>query len=606
MKDQMEQRSPANRQGTNKRLWFRVLRPLFWWLLLLLVLGVLRAHEQLSKSTSIKYIVSLDGTEIWSNGMVTFDGRTLESGERVPVGNHNLVVSHPKAESLSTNLFIWYGENDLGTLPLARIKGNLIVEADSPAPVLTIRGAEFSQAFNNCSKESVPVPVGSYVVEAKYSYWNKREEVNVTKGGSTKVRFEPRLGALEVKGSHPDTFFKLFDPEKQELTSGKLPLSLNQLPEGVYTISTQHGRHKHEQIASVEANKTNNLRIEYSFGAAAFQTEPAGAVVRSENSGDLGTTPLFLAEVALGPSTFTLKREGYEPVVVSLEISERQTNFFRTNLVSSTYLGAIKAAKSYLNSENFQAAIEAAEEALRIQPGDKIASSLTQEATRKEYLRTARVFATHDDYDSAKKQLRLALELQSTDEQITELLAQYTKKQEDLVDRKQKAILNRGRDAFSACLKKHPDADLFETYELKSNKKAAEVEAAIAAAIQGASFEIKRFDSTDNRVMPGTFTIEAIQELKTALATSAGRRECLIVGAQIKADETQILFKVLEYKAEAINKLSIGNLINTPVNVKYVPIHPQRISPLPEKLQAQVKDGATDVQNRIRNAIGAP
>ena len=46
----------------------------------------------------------------------------------------------------------------------------------------------------------------------------------------------------------------------------------------------------------------------------------------------------------------------------------------------------------------------------------------------------------------------------------------------------------------------------------------------------------------------------------TVLATSAGRREFLIVGAQTKDDETQILFEVVEYKVEAVEKFSIGNL----------------------------------------------
>jgi hypothetical protein len=76
------------------------------------------------------------------------------------------------------------------------------------------------------------------------------------------------------------------------------------------------------------------------------------------------------------------------------------------------------------------------------------------------------------------------------------------------------------------------------------------------------------------------------------------------VGGQTRDDETVILFKVLEYKAEAVNKFSIGNLIGTPAEVNYVPIHALENAKLSDKLQAQLNGGVSNVTERIQGAIG--
>ena len=122
-----------------------------------------------------------------------------------------------------------------------------------------------------------------------------------------------------------------------------------------------------------------------------------------------------------------------------------------------------------------------------------------------------------------------------------------------------------------------------------------DVEAAILNALRiQPVFQV----TTHNTPLPYTFEIGAVQELSTYLATSAGRRLCFIVGAQTKPDETQILYKVLEYKSEAVNKFSLGALLNTPVDVTYVPISPQRIPKMTDKLNAQLQAGVSKLAFR--------
>jgi len=75
----------------------------------------------------------------------------------------------------------------------------------------------------------------------------------------------------------------------------------------------------------------------------------------------------------------------------------------------------------------------------------------------------------------------------------------------------------------------------------------------------------------------------------------------VIVGARTKDDETQILFQVLEYKVEAKEKFSIGNLIGAPVGVNYIPI---RASGETEKIQARLAEGVSNVTAIIQGVIG--
>jgi hypothetical protein len=160
--------------------------------------------------------------------------------------------------------------------------------------------------------------------------------------------------------------------------------------------------------------------------------------------------------------------------------------------------------------------------------------------------------------------------------------------------------LERGRKVFAGALEHLRDERLFDSHELKTTRPVKEVEAAVLAALKAQpSFAVTGNDSP----MPDTFVIDATQEMSTALATSAGRRRSIIVGAQTKDDETQILFKVLEYKVEAVNKFSIGALIHAPVAVNYIPIDASQTNRMTDRLQAQLKEGVTIVTERIQAAI---
>ena len=182
-----------------------------------------------------------------------------------------------------------------------------------------------------------------------------------------------------------------------------------------------------------------------------------------------------------------------------------------------------------------------------------------------------------------------------------QLLADFKQRVPEQMERLRVERLNRGKKAFDAVLSQHGDANLFESHEFKTSKPVDAVKTAILEAFsKQPAFRVTHGTSTP----PETFTLEAVQEFSTVLATSAGRRICVIVGGQTRDDETQIRFKVLEYKVEAVNKFSIGAWIGTPVEVNYVAIHPSRIGTVPEKLQARVNEGVSNVTAIVQSALG--
>ena len=111
-------------------------------MILVLVLLVLRTHEQLSEETLIVFSTQLAGKPAES-AVSTLDGRTVQSGQRVGIGWHELRIAHPKSEPFSTNLFIWYGERDLDRITLQRGYGVIALEVIPLAARVSVIGPDF-------------------------------------------------------------------------------------------------------------------------------------------------------------------------------------------------------------------------------------------------------------------------------------------------------------------------------------------------------------------------------------------------------------------------------------------------------------------------------
>src|SRR5216684_4203654 len=80
--------TPPPSPGAPQRHWSQGLRPLWWWLLLVLVLFGIRTHQRLSEETRLDFSLSLQNRSVLREASAGLDGQPVASGERVRIGWH--------------------------------------------------------------------------------------------------------------------------------------------------------------------------------------------------------------------------------------------------------------------------------------------------------------------------------------------------------------------------------------------------------------------------------------------------------------------------------------------------------------------------------------
>ena len=70
-----------------------------------------------------------------------------------------------------------------------------------------------------------------------------------------------------------------------------------ELPEGKYTVTAQHHHDLLSQAVNITANTTNQLALEFLYGEAVLETEPPGAIVRTEDGRYWGDTPVRITRL---------------------------------------------------------------------------------------------------------------------------------------------------------------------------------------------------------------------------------------------------------------------------------------------------------------------
>jgi hypothetical protein len=583
-----------------RHLW-RILRPLFWWLILVLVLFGIRTHQRLMEKTRLDFSVSLQGQAIDANAM--FDGKPAFSGQKIPLGSHVFMVTHPKGEPFSTNMFIWYGEHNLGSIDLKRTKGLLVVTADPPAPFLSIRGPEWSVTLTNSSGMTSSVPTDQYSVESRYAHWARADAVSVSAGSTALWRIAPRVGAVQLSCNHSNTTFQLLTLDDRQVETGECPFLITELPEGNYKLVAQHNGHERKQAVFVKKGATTEALVEFAFGAAILETEPPGASMLDNAGREWGVTPLNLSELSPGTLQVTLHRAGYEPVPVSLEITANQTVTFHTNLISTSYTGGMKSARRFMAAADYDRALQAVGDALIAKPDDAEALTLQREATGLGKLQHAKTLGAAGDYLGGGKELTLALQSLPDNEEIKQLITdfkQHEQEQErEKIEQEQKRIervreerLNQPGKIFDLLCDKYPDSKLFDKHELKTKKPAGKIAGGLPRALVSVQppYAINRDDSP----VPDIYVVVATQKFSNGFMSGGGERTCLIVVGQTKDDESQIIFKVLEYQRH--HRLDMNTPVSQlPISEDLIPLSPSRFPNMTDKLKAQLQDGVSNV-----------
>ena len=577
--------------------WPRVLRPIFWWLLLVLGLFGIHTHQRLMEKTRLNFNVSLQGQAI--DATATLDGLPAISGQNISLGSHKFTITHPKGETYATNFFAWYGAHEIGTVDLKRAMGTLAITVDPPAPMLSVRGPEWSMIMTNSSGLNQVVPTDQYVVESHYAHWGSADDVTVAAGMTATWRVTPQLGAVQLSCNQADANFQLLTLSGRQLESGTFPAFITELPEGNYKLMAVHHQHQLEQTVVVAKSQTNNHAVEFLYGKAVLETEPPAASVVDEGGRDYGLTPVTFTELSPGTLKFNLHRAGYESVPVTLEIKANQTTVIHTNLTGAGYSEAMKSGQQYMEATEYNLALQSFSDALVAKPDDAQALTLQHEATGLGHLQHAKTLASKEDYIAADQELTLALQSLPENGEIKTLLADYKQHEPEQIERMRLERLNRPKQVFDDLVAIEVDANLFEDHSLTTSKPAKDVAEAIASALQYVQPAFKIYRNTAPK--PETYAIIATQDDKGILSITA-HRECFIVCGQTTDNETQIIYKDVEYKAN--HNVSMQGLLAFRDDQSYTPIHPSRIPVMTDKLRAQLQIGVSNLTVRIQGAIG--
>ncbi len=428
---------------------------------------------------------------------INWDGRPINSGDKISLGSHSFAIIAPKTESFSTNLFIGYGRYDLGEIRLVRSTGTLSVKADPPAQSIVINGPEFSTNLQDCHSINLKVPTDTYNVSALYHRWSDSRNVSVMEDSVSPVTFSPKFSTIDLSCNRSGTTFQIQNDAGQIQESGSLPATITDLLPGTYQVNVYyHGRSMRKSIYA-QGGITNEVPIQYILGAVCLRTVPGGAAVHGSDGNYLGQTPLLLSDMKPQMEQFTFSLSGYEPLSVAVDVTADQTNYCSTNLVSVGYLSAIRDATIYLKASNFEAAVQAATSALNSKPGDPDALEIQNEAGK------------HLD-----------------------------------VDRQQLEKTERPKKWFDSLCSEYPAANLFTAHKLETSKPARDVTMAIVNALTNSPnvFKIMRTSS------PEADTYEIVA--KQSYFLGINERDCLIVVGSPGDADTQIRFKVLEFEIQ--------------------------------------------------------
>jgi hypothetical protein len=594
----------------------RILRPLFWWLILVLVMFGIRTHQRLMEKTRLNFSVSLQGQAI--DATATFDGKPVISGQNISLGSHQLVISGPKTDAYSTNLFIWYGAHNLGDIALKRTLGNLTVTVTPFAQRLIIRGPEWSVTLRNSSGTNVSVPTDNYDVEADFAHSQERNQVLVAAYYSSPLHIAPRFGSVQLGCNQPDASYQFQDSSGQNVSGGSLPATITELPPGSYGVFATHHGNQRQSSVFVKADTTNTVPMNFDYGAASFETTPSGAAVTDGNGRQWGETPLILGELPAGTWNFTLQRSGYAPIQVALEATANQTNFISTNLVSFDYINGMNEARQYLAVTNLYLAKAAVDRAVQASPTDPAAIALQQKIAVLSTIQNAESMGAQGYYTNGINLLQSVLKLEPDNERAKELVADYTNREQQRLEaiRKHEAELAEAErqrqarilaeqqaqqrirelsEALNGASRPYENAPQFSSHELVTTNSATIVGSAISSALSGANppFENVRL----NWIYQHLFMLEARQRV------GIGYRDCLILGSQVRENETRIQFKVFEYEHPPVINL-LGGMLQLKPEVKITSQDRQVTADQAEKFQLRIKEGINLVTALIQRATG--
>ena len=276
--------------------------------------GGIMFFQSLSEKTVLSFSFTLDGKSLPADKVpdVKVDGQPFTSGSKIKLGNHKLAVQLQNAEPYGRSFWVFYGEKDLGKLPLETSKGSLVVTVNpSPATVVVQRDGEtVTQGAAPLDVEKLPV--GNYTLVVKRGDYEETRTVDIQRQQTTNEIVVLNLGKVELSSIPADAEYEMSGNGHH--WQGKLPAQLEDVPAGNYTLVVKHGDYEETHTLDIQRQQTTNEIVELNLGKVELSSIPADAEYEMSGNGHhwQGNLPARLEDVPVGDYSLSVTRRDWK------------------------------------------------------------------------------------------------------------------------------------------------------------------------------------------------------------------------------------------------------------------------------------------------------
>lgn len=482
----------------------------------------------------LAFDVRVDGQSVTNPSAyaATVGERPVKSGEAAGLGWREFRVAMADAAPFCTNVFIWYGLNDLGRVELAHHRGEMRLTIEPVAKAVWLAGPYHRISLTNTPGMTSSVPVGKYEGRVVFDHFEERIELAVASNQVCARAMRPAVSRLRLASEPAGAKFQLTGIDRTHVDlKGEVPSTVGPLAPGNYHVRMWRGDYLKETNLALSPGMTHRFAMVFEYGEIALTSQPTGALVYAKGS-LAGRTPMKVRDLRPGYYEFTLKRPGYQAAKLGTEVRGGGVIKLTTNLLSVRFAQALERARAAVAADppEYSLALSRVEEALEERPGDTQALALKAECEAVLKAEQAR---------AAEKQ-----------------------KAEDIEARQRHPD-----ELFHRLTDRRRFADLFDTQSLHLEGTVDRTRAAVLRALAAdPPWEIllETKPDADTRLIEARF-----------LSLTSGKRTIVVVAGQVTDEGVDVFYKIWDYALGP--RLGTGRT-GTLSEENLVPLHPDDLS----------------------------
>ena len=149
-------------------------------------------HRRHAPLTVLQAHVTVDGAEPDEGFELSIDGKASRLGDRITLGSKKIVFSTAYSDPVSTNRFVWYGPNNLGSVDLHRRRVSLNVDSKPKPDQIELQSALGTFTSRNGSFRDLPA--ARYRATLSYGSLKDAHPLQITSSAEPVI---PLLGESE-------------------------------------------------------------------------------------------------------------------------------------------------------------------------------------------------------------------------------------------------------------------------------------------------------------------------------------------------------------------------------------------------------------------------